>query len=163
MKSPDISQVAKASGVPASSLRYYEERGLISPIGRRGLRRIFSASIYDRLALIALGQAAGFSLDEVAEMLGDDGQPDIDRATLVAKADEIDRRIQHLSALRDGLLHASACPQPRLVECPTFHRLLSVAAKATRRRSIRSKEKRASLAPPIGTPLERGHLIASKE
>lgn len=139
MKNPDISQVAKISGMAASSLRYYEERGLISSIGRRGLRRLFSPDIYDRLALISLGRAAGFSLDEIGDMLGDDGQPDIDRTLLAAKADEIDRTIRKLGALRDGLRHAAVCPERRHVQCPTFQRLLSVAAKETRRRSVRRK------------------------
>lgn len=62
----DIAEVAQRSGVPASALRYYEEKGLIASTGRRGLRRTFDARVLERLALIALGRAAGFSLDEVA-------------------------------------------------------------------------------------------------
>src|SRR5262245_26122735 len=64
MKDLDISEVARRSGVPASALRFYEQRRLISSIGRRGLRRLFDPGVLDRLALIALGRAAGFSLDE---------------------------------------------------------------------------------------------------
>ena len=63
----DIAEVAKRSGVPASTLRFYEEKGLISSIGRQGLRRVFNDSILERLALIALGRAVGFSLDEIAQ------------------------------------------------------------------------------------------------
>ena len=66
----DISEVAKLAGVPASTLRFYEDKGLITSIGRRGLRRLFSANVLERLALIALGRAAGFSLNEIASMLG---------------------------------------------------------------------------------------------
>ena len=50
----DIAEVAKRAGVPASTLRFYEERGLISSVGRQGLRRLFSANVLERLALIAL-------------------------------------------------------------------------------------------------------------
>ncbi|MGY4346913.1 DNA-binding transcriptional MerR regulator [Bradyrhizobium sp. GM7.3] len=75
----DIAEVARRSGVPASTLRFYEEKRLIAPIGRRGLRRLFDLEILDRLALIALGRAAGFSLDEVARMFAPDGRPRIDR------------------------------------------------------------------------------------
>ena len=82
----DISEVAKQSGVPASTLRYYEEKGLITSIGRRGLRRVFHANVVERLALIALGRAAGFSLDDIARMLGADGKPRIDRQLLADKA-----------------------------------------------------------------------------
>jgi DNA-binding transcriptional MerR regulator len=54
------------SGVPASTLRFYDEKGLIASTGRRGLRRLFDPGVLERLALIALGRAAGFSLDEIA-------------------------------------------------------------------------------------------------
>ena len=65
----DISEVAKRSSVPASTLRFYEDKGLITSVGRRGLRRVFNAKVLERLALIALGRAAGFSVDEIAHML----------------------------------------------------------------------------------------------
>eukprot|EP01035_Chromulina_nebulosa_P035001 gene35001-47026_t len=94
MKEMDITEVAQRSGVPASTLRYYDEKGLIVPIGRRGLRRLFDAGVLERLALIALGRTAGFSLDEIARMFGADGQPRIDRLMLTAKADEHRRRDQ---------------------------------------------------------------------
>jgi DNA-binding transcriptional MerR regulator len=124
----DINEVARRSGVPASALRFYEEKGLIASTGRRGLRRVFSAGVLDRLALIALGRASGFSLDEIARMFTSDGQPRIDRQLLAAKADELDGTIRRLSAMRDGLRHAAACPAPSHMECPTFRRLLRAAA-----------------------------------
>jgi DNA-binding transcriptional MerR regulator len=75
----DIGEVARRSGVPASTLRFYEEKGLIASVGRRGLRRQFGAGVLERLALIALGRSAGFSLDEIARMSGSGGRPRIDR------------------------------------------------------------------------------------
>lgn len=124
----DISEVAKHAGVPASTLRFYEDKGLITSVGRRGLRRLFSANVLDRLALIALGRAAGFSLDEIAGMLGADGQPQIDRQLLADKADKLDRTIRKLMAMRDGLQHAAVCSAPSHMECPKFRRLLGLAA-----------------------------------
>ncbi len=129
----DIAAVARHAGVPASTLRYYEEKGLIASIGRRGLRRVFDGSVFQRLALIALGRAAGFSLDEIARMFGPGGQPRIERPMLDAKADELDHAIRRLSAVRDGLRHAAVCPAPSHMECPTFRRLLGVAAAANGR------------------------------
>lgn len=123
----DIGEVAKRSGVPASTLRYYEQRGLIASDGRRGLRRNFDPNVLERLALIALGQTAGFSLDEIAAMFGADGQPDIDRRTLRAKARELDVMILRLTAMRDGLRHAAACRAPSHLECPRFLALLRAA------------------------------------
>ncbi len=124
----DISEVAKRSGTPASTLRFYEEKGLINSVGRHGLRRVFSANILERLALIALGRAVGFSLDEIAEVLGAKGEPDIDRELLMRKADELDGTIQKLMAMRDGLRHAAVCSAPSHMECPKFRRLLGLAA-----------------------------------
>ena len=123
----DITEVAQRTGVRASTLRFYEEKGLIASIGRRGLRRTFDPGVLQRLALIKLGRAAGFSLDEVARMFAPDGRPRIDRRTLAAKADELDCTIGELSAMRDSLRHAVACPAPSHMECPTFRRFLKAA------------------------------------
>jgi len=128
MNDLDITEVARQSGVPPSTLRFYEEKGLIASVGRRGLRRVFDRGVLGRLALIALGRAAGFSLDEIAPMFAPDGRPRIDRAMLAAKAEELDRTIRELRAMRDGLRHAAACRAPSHMECPTFRRLLEAAA-----------------------------------
>ncbi len=134
----DISQVARRTGVPASALRYYEKKGLIRSVGRAGLRRTFAPNVFDHLALIALGQSAGLSLDEIRSMLSPKGAPKIDRALLAAKADEIDATIVHLRAVSRGLRHAAACPAPSHAECPTFQKLLkAAAAKASERRRAR--------------------------
>lgn len=128
MRYLDIADVARQSGVPASALRYYEEKGLIASVGRRGLRRLFDARVLERLALIALGQAAGFSLDEIAGMFTPDGRPRINRKMLTAKAEELDHTIRQLSSMRDGLRHAAVCPAPSHLECPSFRRLMRAAA-----------------------------------
>jgi DNA-binding transcriptional MerR regulator len=128
MKELDITEVARRTGLPASTLRYYEEKGLVATTGRRGLRRLFDGEVLERLALIALGRAAGFSLDEIALMFAPDGRPSIDRKMLSAKAEELDQKIDELTAMRDGLRHAAACPAPSHMECKTFRRLLRAAA-----------------------------------
>ena len=137
----DIGEVVQRSGLPASTLRFYEEKGLIASVGRRGLRRLFDPGVLERLALIALGRAAGFSLDEIALMFGQDGRPRIDRQVLAARAEELDRTIRKLRAIREGLRHAAACPAPSHMECPTFRRLLRAAASgAIGGRSKRAKQ-----------------------
>jgi DNA-binding transcriptional MerR regulator len=124
----DITEVAQRSGVPASTLRFYEEKGLIASVGRRGLRRLFDPAVLERLAFIAVGRASGFSLEEIARMFAPDGKPRIDRQVLSAKADELDKTIHELTAMRDGLRHAAACRAPSHMECPTFRRILRAAA-----------------------------------
>jgi len=136
----DIGEVAKASGLPASTLRFYEEKGLIKSYGRNGLRRLFSANVLERLALIALGRNAGFSLEEIYEMFTPDG-PVINRELLLAKAGELDRKIKEMTSMRDGLLHAAVCQAPNHFECPKFLRLLSIAGKNRLRQPSKLKEK----------------------
>lgn len=128
MNELDIGEVAQRSGLSPATLRYYEEQGLIAAIGRRGLRRQFDDRVLERLALIALGRAAGFSLAEIGGMFSRDGRINIERAQLAVKAEEIDRRIARLTAMRNGLRHAAVCPAPSHLECPTFRRILRVAA-----------------------------------
>jgi DNA-binding transcriptional MerR regulator len=127
MNELDIGEVARRAGIPVSTLRFYEEKGLVSSIGRRGLRRQYSGAVIERLALIAIGRAAGFSLEEIAAMFAPDGRPRIDRKKLASKAEELDRKISQLSAMRDGLRHAAACPARSHLDCPTFQRLLRAA------------------------------------
>lgn len=123
----DIAEVVRQSGVPASTLRYYEEKGLIATVGRQGLRRMFDHRVLERLALIALGRASGFSLDEIAAMFAPDGSLQIDRNLLRTRADALDHTIRQLSAMRDGLRHAAECSAPSHLECPTFRRILRAA------------------------------------
>lgn len=133
----DISEVARRSGVAASALRYYERKGLITSLARDGARRKFAPAVLDQLALVALGQAAGFSLDEIRAMFTPDGQPSIDRAMLSAKADELDRMVERLKAMSHGLRHAAVCPAPSHAQCPSFQKLLKAAASGVRARSGR--------------------------
>ncbi|MDO9322143.1 MAG: helix-turn-helix domain-containing protein [Pseudomonas sp.] len=130
----DIAEVAKRSGLPASALRFYEEKGLIVSLGRQGERRSFAPQILDQLALIALAQSAGFSLDEIRSMFAPGGAPAIDRQMLADKADELDANIKRLQAMSRGLRHAAACPAPSHAECPTFQKLVKVAAASAHAR-----------------------------
>jgi DNA-binding transcriptional MerR regulator len=152
----DIAEVARRSGVPASTLRFYEEKGLIASIGRRGLRRVFDPGVLERLALIALGRSAGFLLDDIAHMFAADGRPRIDRNLLAARAKALDATIRKLSAMRDGLQHAAACPAPSHMECPTFRRLLrgaatdTTAARGAKKLALRERHPHGALRPHRG-------------
>lgn len=142
----DITEVARRVGLPPSTLRFYEEKGLIASIGRRGLHRVFDPGVLERLALIALGRSAGFSLGEIGLMFAGNGQPRIDRQMLAAKAQELDRTIRKLTEMRDSLRHAAACPARSYMECPTFRRILHAAASGaigTRRKKNLMKNSRA--------------------
>jgi DNA-binding transcriptional MerR regulator len=132
MRDLDINEVARRAGVPASTLRFYEEKGLIASIGRRGLRRLFDPGVLERLALIALARTSGFSLDEIARMFAPDGRPRIDRRMLAAKAEELDQTIRELTrharrpAARGGLSRAELYGMPHLPAPPAGRRVRSV-------------------------------------
>ena len=140
MKDLDIGEVSHLSGLPPSTLRYYEEKRLIKSSGRRGLRRLFEPSVLQQLTLISLGREAGFSLEEIGGMFAPDGFPAIDRKKLSAKAEELDKTISRLKTLRDALHHTAACPKPSHLECPKFQRILKVIGKRLSRRTSKSRK-----------------------
>lgn len=148
----DIAEVARRSGVPASTLRYYEKKGLLRSVGPAGVRRRFAPGVLDRLALIALGQAGGLSLDEIGTMLAPDGGAAIDRARLAQKADQIDATIHQLQAMSRGLRHAAACSAPSHASCPTFQRLLKAAASGALARQRARRPAPASTGPDPAKP-----------
>ena len=123
----DIGVLARASGLPASTLRYYEERGLIASVARSGLRRQYREETLDQLALIALGKGAGFSLDEIHGMFDQNRQPDLPRPSLQERADELDRQIRRMTTLSKLLRHVAECPAPAHMACPRFRKLLRLA------------------------------------
>lgn len=124
----DISEVSRITKIPSSTLRYYEDKGLISSIGRNGLKRVYSGNILQTLSLIALGRKTGFSLEEINEMLIPKDLK-LDRSRLLAKANELDKQIAELSAMRDGLRRAAVCKESHHMECANFLRILNIAGK----------------------------------
>ncbi|QDZ00890.1 helix-turn-helix domain-containing protein [Nitratireductor mangrovi] len=132
MKLLDIGEVSERTGIPPSTLRYYDELGLIDSVGRHGLRRQFGPEAIWQLSLILLGKKAGFSLDEIGAVFGKDAATELPRPRLQARADEIDQQIHDLAVLRDAIRHVAACPAPSHMECPRFRKLLRVAGRRTR-------------------------------
>ena len=127
MKIIDIGALSRTSGVPASTLRYYEEIGLIQSVGRNGLRRQYSEDTPLQLALISLGKAAGFSLDEIHGMFDKDRKPALPRPALHQRADELDRQVRRMATLSRLLRHVAECPAPSHLSCPRFRKLLRAA------------------------------------
>jgi MerR family redox-sensitive transcriptional activator SoxR len=124
METLDIGEVARRLRLSAATLRFYEDEGLIQSVGRKGLRRLYAKSVIERLTLIGLGRAAGFSLKEVGAMLDSPSRPRIDKKRLAARAAVVDAQIRELTFIRDGLLHAAECEAPDLMECPHFRQVL---------------------------------------
>ena len=116
----DIGEVARRTGRAPSALRFYERRGLIGSVDRRGLRRLFEPRVLDQVALIVAGQEAGFALDELHELVNGDYSGWEAREMMRRKAAEVDRQIQRLTEVRDRLQHAARCRAPHPLECKLF-------------------------------------------
>ncbi|MBC2732946.1 MAG: MerR family DNA-binding transcriptional regulator [Desulfobacteraceae bacterium] len=65
-----ISQLARELNISTRSIRYYEEKGLISPQRTRGNQRVYNRRDRARLKLILRGKRFGYNLNEIAEMIG---------------------------------------------------------------------------------------------
>jgi DNA-binding transcriptional MerR regulator len=115
----DIGQVRARTGLPASTLHYYERHGLIRSVERAGLRRQYEAETIDRLAVIVLCQRAGFRLHEIADLLATGGEPAW-KNLVRAKQAEVRVQIQTLSAIERGLTHALDCPSDNVFRCEHF-------------------------------------------
>ncbi len=118
-----ISQLAEQLEISTPTIRFYEQRGLISPARTPGNQRIYSAKDRARLRLILRGKRFGFSLDEIAEMIGmaDVDMDEVDQIekTLAfgeRKLDEIAVRKKELDILEKDLSAIESRLRTRLEE-----------------------------------------------
>ena len=110
-----ISDVAHATGLQSSALRYYEKVGLIAPAGRAGGRRQYDPSVLHRLAAIALLQDAGFTLAEVRQALG--AGSDNWRTLARQKLGELDAHMARVASAKELLVSALRCDCSELDTC----------------------------------------------
>lgn len=127
MSGIDISKVSKLTGIPSSTLRYYEKKELIKSFGRKGLKRVFERRVLEHLNFISLGQRAGFSLEDIKLMFSSDGLFRVNQEKLREKAADIGHEIERLEAIKRSLENAAECPNK--CNCDHFQRLLRVAGK----------------------------------
>jgi DNA-binding transcriptional MerR regulator len=114
---PSISEVAEATGLQSSALRYYERRGLIAPATRVSGRRHYDRSVLQRLAAIALLQEAGFTIAEVGQLLGPGTSQQRWREMAEQKLGEIDAHIARVAAAKELLISALRCDCSGLDTC----------------------------------------------
>src|SRR5258706_15931492 len=91
-----INQVTQQTGLRPSTLRYYEEIGLVRPVRRVSGRRQYDESVLQRLALIQTGQQAGFTLAELRLLLNNVLDSEAGGAGWHAL---VDRKLQEMDAL----------------------------------------------------------------
>jgi MerR family redox-sensitive transcriptional activator SoxR len=117
-----ISEVARRSGVAASALRYYEERGLIESERAGSGHRRYRRAVLRRIAFIVFAQRIGLTLEEIGEELaklpGDHVPTRRDWSRLSATwTQRIDDRIAELERLRRGLTECIGCGCLSLDRC----------------------------------------------
>src|SRR5213594_3012344 len=115
-----IGQVASRAGLRASAVRYYEAQGLLPAASRRGGKRVYDASILERLAVIALAKMAGFEIHEIRDALSrvGDGSPARTWKMLgKAKCGALDEQISRLTRMKDVLAKLRGCRCATLEEC----------------------------------------------
>jgi MerR family redox-sensitive transcriptional activator SoxR len=117
-----ISEVARRSGVAASALRYYEERGLIESERAGSGHRRYRRAVLRRIAFIVFAQRIGLTLEEIGEELaklpGDHVPTRGDWSRLSATwTERIDDRIAELERLRRGLTECIGCGCLSLDRC----------------------------------------------
>jgi MerR family redox-sensitive transcriptional activator SoxR len=112
-----ISEVAEATGLQSSALRYYEKVGLITSVAREGGRRQYDPSVLRRLAVIALLQEAGFTIAEVARLLDAGTGDDTWRRMAEQKLAELDAHLARVATAREVLVAAVECDCSGLDTC----------------------------------------------
>lgn len=118
-----IREVAESAGLPAKTIRYYEDIGLIRPQRRENGYRDYSNEDIHRLRFLQRARGLGFSIDDCRALLSlydEKGRESADvRAIAEAHLDEIDRKIRELQSLRGTLAHlVSACHGDSRPDCP---------------------------------------------
>jgi MerR family mercuric resistance operon transcriptional regulator len=117
-----IGGLAKAAGVGVETVRYYQRRGLLTePARPPGEVRRYGDDDLKRLKFIRSAQAAGFTLNEIGELIALDASDDRPRARQLAQARvaAIDEKIAALMEARDALAGlATACASKRGGPCP---------------------------------------------
>ena len=125
----NISDVAKKTGLSSKAIRFYEEKGVVTPpLRSENGYRTYNGHHLDELNLLRQARQVGFTLDECRELVALFNNPSRHSADVKArtlqKADEIAAHIEELYAMRARLLAlADACPGDDSAECPIINNL----------------------------------------
>ncbi len=139
MRAMTIGKLAKATGVGAETIRYYERSGFLpAPERLPSGYRVYSADSTKRIRFIKEAQALGFTLQEVSELFALTDDPDADCADVNARAqaklEEINEKIARLTLMRESLERISKyCPADDhpITECSIINHLYGKAGMAS--------------------------------
>lgn len=118
-----VGQVAKRSGLPISTLHFYERKGLIASVRNSANHRVYRREILRRVTVIKVAQSAGVPLSEIAEALSSlptHSVPDTKDWARISEIwhDDLTRRINALTALRDKMAMCIGCGCLSVKRCP---------------------------------------------
>lgn len=124
----NIKEVASRTGLPAKTIRYYEDIGLIRPARRENGYRDFSETDCHKLAFLSRARTLGFSIDDCRTLLGlyaDEARASADVRRIAAHhLTQIDDKLRELQELRDTLGRlVSACAGDNRPDCPILQDL----------------------------------------
>ena len=109
----NISDVAERAGLPAKTIRYYEDIGLIRPMRAANGYRSFRESDLHKLAFLGRARALGFTIEECRTLLAlyeDEGRESAQvKAVAEGHLDAIDAKIAQLQSMRATLAHLIHC------------------------------------------------------
>lgn len=119
----NISEAAKQSGLPAKTIRYYEEIGIVKPDRAQNRYRSYSDNDIHQLAFVQRARSLGFSIEECKLLLSlcsDDQRASADVKQLALnKIDQIERKIKELKSLKNTLTTlAKHCHGDNKPDCP---------------------------------------------
>ena len=142
-RSLTVGQLARATGVPAKTIRYYEQVGLLpEPVRVHGQRR-YDPDTVRTLAVIDTAQRAGLTLEEIKTLLsaspGDASAVDRLREVAERKLPQITALIERSQLVLSWLESAARCQCPNLDECPLFEDPLPEATGSRDRASRRCR------------------------
>ncbi|MFB6891030.1 MerR family transcriptional regulator [Kitasatospora sp. NPDC056327] len=118
-----IGELAERFALRPHVLRHWESLGLLSPAERVNGRRRYTRNHIARVAMIVRGKAAGFSLEQLRDVL-DARDADARHALLRDHYEELDRRMREIEASRTLIEHAMSCRAHDFTQCPGFSRLV---------------------------------------
>ncbi len=113
-----IGELAERTGVPASTLRYYDDLGLVRPAARAAGQRRYTASAVRDVGLIVYFREVGFTLAEIEHFVS--GEKQSRRELVDRKRTELAAQQHRIQVALDALEHGRVCPADDQLECPRF-------------------------------------------
>lgn len=115
-----IGQLSTASGVPTSTIRFWERRQLLQPRARQSGQRRYDEDALYQVGILRLCQDAGFTLAEIKQVIDSRSTDPGWRDLVAAKMADVEASLRRLNKAHDMLAHAVECEYEDIAQCPKF-------------------------------------------